>query len=412
MERLLLNNGAELLLKPSKSNVSYFYILFKGGANVETFLQQAHLVEHIVVGFDVKTNNKPCKNAFMGHYHADAKTADEFMRFQFFVTDLAQLKQMLENLSTDINNVIISADCLDKEKGIIITECETYGFDKLNFSKQELISSFKKIKIKDIKDYINKNLTSNNLKIFAISNLSKTDLVNAFSTFISNLPLSDVINSNIDENFQWNGKQTENNFVPGLNYYDKDLNTPNCINLKENKNLLNKDVLSVNNSILSIQLAKTFDCTDYKTLSKLCAFQLFIADYVNGIKKLLRHEKKLVYRTSADLLITPEESAILTKIYLCDNKNLTLKEAVNWFENIKNNGLSEQEFEILKNDFEYSALTRPSLQDKCFDFCFVKKDYINYIKSLSLKEYNKFLCDFLTQNQIKQNNKEFHNFID
>ena len=404
MEKLNLNHGAELLLKPSKSGVSYFYVLFKGGANVETYLQQAHLVEHVVVGFDVKTNGVQYKNNFMGHYHADAKTGDNFIRFQFFVTNLPQLKEMLNNLSNNINNVIITADKLNKEKDVIVTECETYGFDKLDFSKNELTLSLKNVKNKDVKNYINNNLTANNLKIYAISNLSKNDLLVAFSNFVASLPFSETTNPDVDDDFQWNGKRTDEKFVPGLNYYDKDLNTPTEINLQENLTQLQTDILSVKDAILTVQLINNIACTDYKKLAKLCAFQLFIADYSNGIKKLLRHQKGLVYRTASDLLITPKQTAILTKIYLCKNEKETIAETVNWFKNIKNNGLNEQEFEVLKNNFEYSSLTRKNLKDDNFNFHFIKKDYINYIKSLSLEEYNQFLNEFLTFNKIKQRN--------
>ena len=404
MEKLNLNHGAELLLKPSKSNVSYFYILFKGGANTETYLQQAHLTEHVIVGFDVKLNGKSQKNDFMGHYHADAKTADNFIRFQFFVTNLSQLKEMLNNLSNNINNIIITPSKLNKEKGIIITECETYGFDKLNFSKSELTLNLKNVKNKDVKNYINKNLTANNLKIYAISNLNKNELLATFSNFVECLPSGGIANPDIDDDFQWNGKRTDENFVPGLNYYDKDLNTPTEINLQENLTQLQTDIISVKDAILKIQLTYNFVCTDYTQLAKLSAFQLFIADYSNGIKKLLRHEKGLVYRTASDLVITPKQTAIVTKVYLCNDNETTIKETINWFENIKNNGLTEQEFEILKNDYEYSSLTRKNLKDDDFNFYFIKKDYINYIKALSLEEYNQFLNEFLTFNKIKQNN--------
>ena len=409
MEKLFLNNGAELLLKPSKSNVSYFYVVFKGGTNTQTLIQQAHLTEHVTISFDVKCKNETCKNNFMGHYHADAKTADEYMRFQFFVTNLTQLKEMFDILCTDITQVIIPVENLEKEKSVIVAEYETLGFNKLSFSKDELINGLKKIRVEDIQNYINQNLTANNLKIFAISNLNKTDLIETCSDFANNLPISKTNNQDIDEDFQWNGKTIKDRIIPGLNYYDKDLNIPISVDLNENKKLINDDVLSVNNSILTVNLTKMCDCTNYQLLAKLSAFQLFVNDYRNGIKKLLRHKKKLVYRTRTDLQIAPQKSSVLTKIYLCDNKDLTIEQAINWFDNIKNNGLTEQEFEIIKNDFEYSALTQPNLQDESFDFCFVKKDYIDFIKSLSLEEYNKFLFELLTQNKLTK--KQYNNVL-
>ena len=408
MEKLDLNHGAELMLKPSKSDVSYFYVLFKAGAQSEKYLQLAHLTEHIIVQFDVESGTKTLKNQFMGKYHSDAKTGDDYMRFQFFVINTEQLKERLTTLQFNINNIKVDNAKLETEKGMILTENETYGFDRLTYAKDDLLQSMAEINANDVKDYIKQQLTANNLKVFAISSMAPQTLVPMLNEFVEALPKNGLNNHDVDDDFQWNGKgsKSENNFIPGLNYYDKDLSIPLNVDLKANYEKLNKNILTLkDDTTLTVQISKSFCCTDYPTLAKINALQLFVADFKYGIKRKLRHELGLIYRTNCELLIAQNKTAIITKIFLCKDKTKTIQETKKWFKNLLDNGLTDEELAVLKNNFEYSALTRPNLKDDNQNFYFEKKHYVDYIKSLTLTDFNDFLTELSLENAINIDDK-------
>lgn len=403
MRTIKLEKGAVLKTTKSKSNVSYFYILFKGGAQSEKILQLSHLAEHVLTTFDIKENNITHKNDFVGRFHGDARTEEDFTRFQFFVTNEEELVEMLNKILLMINNVVITKVRLDKEKQTIINEVKTS--ERKKYSNKQVIDAMKKISIQDVKDYIGENLTANNLVIYAITNETTLNLKGILNNFVNQLKVSELNNSFERDDYIWHGDSTRIGFLE----LNKDLSVPANVSLIENQKKINENLITIKSQqefqLIELQILKKIATDNYKQHALMQAFELFIADFQEGIKKKLRHELGLVYRTNHEYIVTPKKSLISNKIFTTpDNLEKVEHEMVLWFQTILENGLTEEQFKRLKNNYRYYALTRPNQKDEQFNFLFDRKQYIEYINSLSLVEYNKYLKQLLSKNLKKNSN--------
>ena len=386
MKRIKLNKGAELLLEKSKGKVSYFFVLFKGGYNAEKILQLSHLTEHVIMCFDVENNGKIENNGYMGKLKSDARTEDDFMRFQFFVLDEVQLQERVDRVSLMINNVHIPEDKLEKEKQMIITEWATAGKDV-----NKLLEPMQKISPEDVKDYIKHNVTANNLQIYAVSSIEETTLVKIFNNFIKTLNKSKNNNPFTREKEMW---QVLHNRMP-------DLSQAKTVELTKEIVKTPSKILYKNRSdkkLLFINFYVNCSCNDYLTHAKMSALTSFIANFNCGIKKVIRHEKGLVYRTNTNFVPAVCQSKIETEIFVDSSKlKQTIKESLKWFENLAKNGLTEQEYEVLKFDYKFNAYTRPALEDLSNNYRFNRLDYLQDIESMGLEEFNKFVKQTLNK---------------
>ncbi len=380
MKRIKLNKGAELLLEKSIGQVSYFFVLFKCGYNTEKILQLSHLTEHVIMNFDVNNNGKITENGFMGKLKSDARTEDDFMRFQFFVLDKSQLQERVNRLSLMINNIVIPDKKLEKEKQMIITEWETAGK-----AKEDLIEPMQRIKAQDVKDYIKSNLTANNLQIYAVSGIEETTLVKIFNNLIKTLNQSKINNPFFREDNMWKDLHGR---IPDLSHaktieLSKDVvKTPSKIIYK---NKTDKKLLYINFYL---------DCqyNDYFTHAKMSALATFVANFNYGIKSVIRHKQGLVYRTTTNFVPAVSQTKIVTEIFVDKFKiKQTLKESLKWFNGLSKNGLTEQEFETLKFDYKFAAYTRPTLEDKTYNYKFSRLNYLQDLEKISLEEFNKFV---------------------
>ena len=125
-----------------------------------------------------------------------------------------------------------------------------------------------------------------------------------------------------------------------------------------------------------------------------CALPIstFVANFNYGIKSVIRHKQGLVYRTTTNFVPAVSQTKIVTEIFVDKFKiKQTLKESLKWFNGLSKNGLTEQEFETLKFDYKFAAYTRPTLEDKTYNYKFSRLNYLQDLEKISLEEFNKFV---------------------
>lgn len=408
IKEIELNKGVKVIAGDNIVNrCSYVTFVFVGGSSKQKYLEQAHLVEHIISIFKYKINGEIKQNSLLGSSKADARTQNDNMSFSFAVTNLSDLVEKLQILSYSINDVIITKEDLEKEKQTIIDELIYADFSTEYIEKVK--NDFKKLTIENIREYIAKNLTSDNLIIYTLSPANANELTNCLNNFVDSLKQTNHKN-----------KITKK---PGIWAKDKGEHQHSEIYLTYK---LNKPI---------------------KTEKEQCLFDLFwlyVQNFRLGIKKPLRHEKRLVYRADVNTS-SADRSDLVAKIYCKDdNTDVVIEEALAYFEDLFNNGVTNENFEFIKKNYQDFLFSRPMhvpqrmvvkiseeyLKNKNFHIDeemqqnlldseneTVKKynkqktdEMINFLSTISLEEFNEFIkshllgsnCDIkIENNQVK-----------
>lgn len=83
-----LNKGVKFIFGENIVNrCSYVTLVFVGGSSKQKYLEQAHLVEHIISIFKYKINGEIKQNSLLGSSKADARTQNDNMSFSFAFTN-------------------------------------------------------------------------------------------------------------------------------------------------------------------------------------------------------------------------------------------------------------------------------------------------------------------------------------
>ena len=401
IQTIELEKNVQLLLGKNIINpCTYVSLVFTGGHSVEKYLEQAHLAEHIVSGFDYKINGEKSANLFLGSKKADARVERNCMMFSFCINSINELRDEFNILSHCLNDIVISDEELQREKITILDEL--IQADISDEYVQRVKKDFEKITAKDIYEYILNNLTADNLKIYVLSNMDAKKLIEPFNEFVNRLKLTgkkNVINSN--------QKQTNRGSVAG-----------DCSHIE---------------IVLSLNTKKPLKSKIDKFLFDLLL--LYANNFRYGIKLPLRHKNRLVYRT--DIASNGFEAGDLILTIKCKDENAeqVIELSKQYFDNLFHNGISYQEFEFIKQcklDFLKSRpfhIPQPKIkkliteyeesQDRAIDEAIQKdllsenqqsvKEFdnnkiekaINDIQTLKAEEFNKFIREYFENADIK-----------
>ena len=375
---------------------------FKGGHSTENKLELSHLCEHVLLGFNYSLNGQEKPNLYMGKMQADARTKEDLMEFTFCVLDCNELNEKIQILKNAINSVIIPKQALEKEKKTILDELFQSGTDAEYVG--EVKKQFKNLTPQDIYNYIKDNLTADNLSILVLGDLEKKKTINIFNEFISSIP------------------EKGKTFVqsPQMAELSKRLN------LKGMRNLAGG--LRPRQSHAGVTVRAIFNQnTSTQTENEKMMIQLLISYLDNfrlGIKKVLREDKRLVYRTGA----WNEEDSFGVKA-VCREENAEQVKILmqEYLKSLYESGISLNDFETIKREKQRYFLSRPirileyvqrnildeylktnnQHLDETYQLAFLEgnqvdknKSVINQadknIKTLSQIKYSEF-CDFIKQ---------------
>lgn len=327
ISKIKLGSNSNLYLGENNINkASYINVMFLGGRAVQKCPQLAHLCEHILIGFDRIVQGKLKKCEYMGSMKADARTQDTFLEFHFITQDIEQLRDKLLELSNQIKYVNITQSALDREKRIIEEELISYGtINEQDF--KEFKKSLDAITIEDCINYIRDNITANNLQIIMLNNLRKEEVVDILKKFHESLPTS---NKN-------------NKYAP-----QKEVSI-------EIASQDDGDVMSLAN----IEAVCELSTIDKKDDVKLDILNSYLQNFRVGIKRNLRHELGLVYRTTAG--IRGDNTLFVTAKTREENLELVAEKIEEYFNNLRDNGISQEDFELVRFNRDFLMCIRPNI---------------------------------------------------
>jgi len=206
MEKFIFKNGTKLLYRKAENNLTSFTIGFNAGANKEDskHLGIAHVVEHMLFkGTNARTEyeiNKLCDetfgfcNAMTNYpyvvYYGTTLDEDFEKGFEIYADILTNPSFPSQGFKEEIE---VICEELKEWKDDIHQSCEDSmlynGFENRRI-KNLIIGtkeSIRSITIKQIKDFYEKNYTSDNCVVSVISNMSHTNVCQIVERYLGNL---------------------------------------------------------------------------------------------------------------------------------------------------------------------------------------------------------------------------------
>ena len=398
IKEIELEKGVKLIAGENiVNNCTYVSLTFAGGYSIDKKYEISHFVEHILMGFDYMVDGKIQPNEFMGCMRADARTRNHHVEFTFCVTDEAELKQKLEVLKHCFNDVVITKESLEREKVTIIDEHyqEGYSPEDLEYIERR----YKKIMPNDIRAHIKNNFTADNLTICTIGKLDEDVLITMFNDFVSSLRLTGNRNT-LPPNFSGEIQDVSIGTIK-----------PKCNNLK-----------------IVYTTKMTFNSKKARRMVEL--LYSLLQNYRIGIRKQLRHEKRLIYRSSVPEISYGKQLEIT--IY-CREKNIeaVIEETEKYINSLASNGLTQKDFDLVKltridflksrpihlradtvrkvlNDFVTNRNSTADLEIQQ-EFLEIQKSGLDYskkteqidmISSITKEEFNEFIKNFFKNAEI------------
>lgn len=215
-----LNNGGELLYSPRKNAKAISVVFyFKAGAINDPSNKKglAHFCEHAVFSFS--TNNLDREQRLIIKQNLTINGATSLNRMIFYgVCVQEELEQMVDFFVDAFCNLKFEKDDFEKEKQIIVDEIKTRRKTNLAESFYSTLpkiikdkrgkaysnsaagdeSSVQKIKPQDLKEFMEKFLTLNNLCMAVSGNVSKKDLKMIINK-VSTMPSSQLKGLSVDD---------------------------------------------------------------------------------------------------------------------------------------------------------------------------------------------------------------------
>ncbi len=328
MKEIKLKKNVKLLIGDNIINpLTYVTISFTGGYSSEKKLELSHLTEHIFICFNYMIDGKVVSNPYMDNMHADARTEDDRVEFTFCVRDRLELHEKLEVLSHCFNDIVITDKELEREKITIIDELYQNGSSMEYIHKVE--RDFRTVTIEDVRRYIRENFSTDNLTITTIGRLDEQSIVDEMDELVSYLPTNNrknTFNPDILDKWEAEGIRTQ-------------LGEKNSEELKL--------VFFTNNEVSTLRGKALFDL-----------LALYLDNFRLGVKKRLRQEKRLAYRTH--IWINDKREEMCYQIH-CRQENIdeVIKETIAYFDEVCNKGVTEQDLELIKRDKLRNYEARP-----------------------------------------------------
>jgi predicted Zn-dependent peptidase len=194
VKKFVLNNGVKVIIIPLKTKLTYISASFLLGYNHENYKQReiSHYYEHLLgrltsekykdykyIGSEI-VKRGGATNAFVNNYELCVYINGFYKDLEFYI----------DILYNSINNFYIDPELAEKEKGAVIQEIRNiiskreYIFDlkmfrylypkyKYLFDYKKNIENVKKFNIKLVKNFVKKNIISNNLVITVTCPINK-----------------------------------------------------------------------------------------------------------------------------------------------------------------------------------------------------------------------------------------------
>lgn len=163
----------------------------------------AHFAEHVLAGFPTSKHTKEQRFEKARSFQSCNAGTGKGDMFFFFTTIKTHFDEVIDHITETFDDVVITEECFEKERNIILDELRTrvkmnydeyYQKVKAKLTTQENISqsiciggteeSVKALTIDDIKTFIDKYITLENLVMTVTGNISQKQMMNAVKKYI------------------------------------------------------------------------------------------------------------------------------------------------------------------------------------------------------------------------------------
>ena len=375
LKQVKLPNGGELYYAKNRvTDVTYISINFPCGARVEPIPGLAHLVEHMMfTGTEMHTKQE-INDICSKFGYENAATSWRSISFKANVLN-KDIKMYLDYLEECLNHSLLTEKLLDEERKVVLQEIKRYEdkYDQKNdyenyyniykekFLKGRILGdekTVKSIKATDVRTFAEKWFIANNME----------------ATIVSPLPLK-KIKKLLLENFYNKLKIVEGFEKLPLNYLT--IKDDKFFSVKTEK--INKTYITFN-----IKLNHGSRIEDYSWYNKFDLVLSYLRDLSQGLHKILRIEKNLVYGCWV-FYLNVEKEGMLGFATECDKKNINeiLKTISEYISNLVANGLDEDTITKIK---EKSKFTMAATEPKVSTYFNLLSDFKWYNKVMNRKK--------------------------
>ncbi len=397
IKKLKLKNGATLYYaKNNITNISSVELRFNCGSQCDPKNKAglAHFVEHMFFTGTDKLSKQEVWQKYFNFIRVNAYTNTRAVYFQGDVFN-EELTNYLDMVTQMITHSTFTDEAIEKEKEVVKQEIVRskdnflrfanlnldYNLFKKDFYKYSTLgleSTVDAITRKDVVNFVNKYFVSNNCKVLVCSPFSLGKIKKMFNNhLISHLP--------------------QNNKLEQI-----DLMETEC----DNKNFYTQKEVAIEKTYFDVCFTIKTNHLDYEFYTKLD----LILDMLNGtqgISKIMRIERSLVYNCGFYYLITKNDCVIIFDTNM-DKKNLracqtTLAEYVT---NVRKNGFSLDQFKQAKRLYDHNEKSREPRVNRLFNYM---QDYIYEDRIIDPKVRKKIRDNFTLEEANKMVKEIFEN---
>lgn len=399
-KQINLSKGGKLYYVKNKiSKSTMVRISFDCGSRCDTIPGLAHFVEHMFFcGTKTMTRDEINKKYF-DFIGANAGTSAGNICFDGNIFT-KEFEEYVKTVAMMITESTFKQKEVEKECGIIQQEISRKKdkFNMLASNKNRFNltglkcyedygalgteDSVAKIKSKDIKAFVKKYFIANNLQVFVASPLSEKKVK----------------------------KIIENNLVAKLSFDEKFEHLPYYVNYVKNSTFKQLETKDIGKNYIFINFKHKYNVFDFDFRAKASITLDMVNEFSNGIMKLLREQKSLVYSGGFGATIKNDKESVTTFYTECARKNVNavIETVAEYFDNVVKNGFTESQLKQAKRMIKYNNETKEprvgGLLNKLNDFDvygrILKNEIRSRMKKVTLDECNELFKELFYNKDI------------
>ena len=392
-EEKVLNNGCRVVLYEKKNSPLYFGVRFLAGSRFNDKEGLAHFVEHMLVSGTEKFKSKDLLSMYLERYGGSfgLSTNNNFININAEIGEVSEIDILLDFLNEIINNPSFNNNSFLTEKKSIINEignantlpAKFFGeiflntfykntpLEKNNLGTEDSVNS---IELKDVIGFYKKNITAQNCTIVVSGDIKIKKLLRKIEQKIK---------------FKNLGENKINKKIHPL---------PN-----NGERVLVENTIS-NQSLITIgfRVGTKFEQSPELELIKY----ILAGGRASRLEKKLRYENGLVYSISANYDTYQDAGGFFIKTSTsAKNVERVIEIILSEIESIKNNGVTEEELDFVKDkiyksskkDFQTSEdwINANSSREALCKDSKINLDFINQIMVVSNSDIVKIASEYL-----------------
>jgi len=345
-EERTLKNGCRVVLYEKKNSPLDINVKFHAGSRFDPVGKEglAHFTEHMMVSGSENFKSKDLISMFLERYGGNfgLSTSNSFLSVSADIGEMTDVDILITFLNEIINKPLFSAKAFKTEKGSIINEIgdsrsspqkifwrdyfkNIYKNTPMDRDVLGTIETVKKISLKDVISFYNKNITSENCTIVASGDIKMEELV-----------------KRIERKIKFKNKKGENPINK----------KPYPLPRRGDSMIVPNETSKQTLLVIGFRVGSEFEYSSALRLLKI----ILAGGRASRLMKKLRYKKGLVYNVSADY-DTYQDVGEFTIDATTSQENVdkVLKIIFSEIEDIKKNGVTREELDFVKDRISKSA---------------------------------------------------------